>query len=137
MPKKRILVVSDNGIQYQRFIGLISNNKRYQHYEFEFKRSFASVRKKIYENNLDNLKEVNVKEDYDKIIQEFDLVISLHCKQFFPPQLVNKIKCINVHPGYNPFNRGWYPQVFAINYGNEVGATIHEMDHEFERFYYF
>lgn len=132
MPKKRILVVTDNGIQYQRFKELLSNDESYQHYAFEFKRSFASVKDKLYENDLGHLKEVNVKEDYDTIIQEYELVISLHCKQFFPPQLVNKIKCINIHPGYNPINRGWYPQVFAINNENEVGATIHEIDDELD-----
>lgn len=132
MPKKRILVVTDNGIQYRRFIALISSDENYQHYEFEFKRSFSSSREKIYEKDLGHLKEVNVQEHYHKIIQEFDLVISLHCKQFFPPELVNKVKCINIHPGYNPYNRGWYPQVFAIYYENEVGATIHEIDDELD-----
>ena len=92
MPKKRILVVTDNGIQYRRFIALISSDENYQHYEFEFKRSFSSSREKIYEKDLGHLKEVNVQEHYHKIIQEFDLVISLHCKQFFPPELVNKVK---------------------------------------------
>jgi methionyl-tRNA formyltransferase len=38
------------------------------------------------------------------------------------------MRCINIHPGLNPYNRGWYPQVFAINNGLPHGATIHEMD---------
>ena len=132
MPKKRILVVTDNGIQYRRFVALITKDKFYQNYVFVFNRSFSSAREKIYEKDIGHLKELNIKEHYKKIIQDFDLVISLHCKQFFPPELVHNIKCINIHPGYNPINRGWYPQVFAINYENEVGATIHEIDDELD-----
>lgn len=58
----------------------------------------------------------------------FDLVFSLHCKQIFPSELVTSISCVNVHPGLNPFNRGWYPQVFSIINGKPIGATIHLMD---------
>lgn len=64
----------------------------------------------------------------NKIIENHDLVFSIHCKQLFPARLVQHVKSINVHPGYNPYNRGWYPQVFAIVYDLPIGATIHEMD---------
>jgi methionyl-tRNA formyltransferase len=64
----------------------------------------------------------------DSVIDNFDLALSLHCKQVFPDELVTSIKCINVHPGLNPYNRGWYPQVFSIINGLPLGATIHEMD---------
>lgn len=67
-------------------------------------------------------------EDIDEIISKYDLVISIHCKQIFPENLVTKIKCINIHPGYNPINRGWYPQVFSIINNLPIGATIHEID---------
>ena len=58
----------------------------------------------------------------------FDLIFSLHCKQIFPSDLVSSVVCINVHPGLNPHNRGWYPQVFSIINGKPIGATIHLMD---------
>ena len=61
------------------------------------------LKEKISVFNLKNIDDIN------KIIQTYDLVISIHCKQIFPEQLVNNVKCINVHPGYNPINRGWYP----------------------------
>ena len=80
------------------------------------------LKEKISVFNLKNIDDIN------KIIQTYDLVISIHCKQIFPEQLVNNVKCINVHPGYNPINRGWYPQVFAIINNNKIGATIHEID---------
>jgi methionyl-tRNA formyltransferase len=40
--------------------------------------------------------------------------------------------CFNLHPGYNPVNRGWYPQVFAILYDLPIGATFHIIDEELD-----
>ena len=74
----------------------------------------------------------NVKLVGAELAEQFDMVISIHCKQLFPPKLVNGTKCLNVHPGLNPYNRGWYPQVFAIMNGMPHGATIHEIDVELD-----
>lgn len=71
---------------------------------------------------------LNVKADCEYIISNFNLVISAHCLQFFPKRLVDSVRCVNVHPGFNPINRGWYPQVFSIIHKLPIGATIHEMD---------
>lgn len=75
-------------------------------------------------------KPINVrdKSTVDNIIGLYDLVFSLHCKQIFPKKLVDEVTCINFHPGFNPFNRGWYPQSFSIINGMPAGATIHKMD---------
>lgn len=75
---------------------------------------------------------INVKDErtINRIISEYDLVFSLHCKQIFPNKLVENVCCINFHPGLNPYNRGWYPQAFSIINGLPVGATIHVMDTE-------
>ena len=74
---------------------------------------------------------INVKDDGPWIIENFDVVISGHCKQLFPEKLVNGALCINIHPGLNPHNRGWFPQVFSILNGKPLGATIHVIDEEF------
>jgi methionyl-tRNA formyltransferase len=66
------------------------------------------------------------------IIQKFDIVFSIHCQKIFPTILVEEVKCINLHPGYNPENKGWYPQVFSILNGKKFGATLHEMDSEID-----
>lgn len=66
------------------------------------------------------------------ILHEFELVISAHCKKIFPPALVNGVRCVNYHPGLNPYNRGWYPQVFSILNGKPLGATVHEMTEEID-----
>jgi dTDP-4-amino-4,6-dideoxyglucose formyltransferase len=58
----------------------------------------------------------------------YDLIFSLHCKQIFPPDLIASVTCVNMHPGFNPCNRGWYPQVFSIINSKPIGATIHLMD---------
>jgi methionyl-tRNA formyltransferase len=42
------------------------------------------------------------------------------------------VKCINVHPGLNPYNRGWFPHVFSILNSHPCGATIHEMDEQLD-----
>lgn len=62
--------------------------------------------------------------------ETYDLVFSLHCKQIFPAELVQGVTCVNLHPGLNPHNRGWYPQVFSIINGKPVGATLHLMDED-------
>ena len=90
----------------------------------------------IFSNESDfneiTVEKLDIKKNYLFLIQEFDLIISMHCKQIFPKELVENIRCINIHPGYNPINRGWYPQVFSIIHGIETGATIHEMDAELD-----
>jgi methionyl-tRNA formyltransferase len=70
--------------------------------------------------------------DCEHIIRTYDLVISLHCKQIFPKKLHHRIRCINVHPGFNPFNRGMYPHIFSIINGYPAGVTIHEITEEID-----
>lgn len=65
-----------------------------------------------------------------RVLRDYDLVFSLHCKQIFPRQLVEQVCCINFHPGLNPYNRGWFPQAFSLLNGLPIGATIHVMDAE-------
>jgi methionyl-tRNA formyltransferase len=57
-----------------------------------------------------------------------DLILSLHCRQIFPAELVERVRCVNVHPGLNPHNRGWFPHVFSLLNGRPAGVTIHVMD---------
>lgn len=75
---------------------------------------------------------LDVKANAADIIAKYPVVISVHCKQMFPAQLVKSVRCVNVHPGFNPFNRGWYPQVFSIINGLKAGVTIHEMDEQLD-----
>lgn len=66
--------------------------------------------------------------DEAAILLRFTVLIGVHCLQILPPSLVRQLRCINFHPGYNPYNRGWFPHVFSMINGLPAGITIHEMD---------
>ncbi len=127
---KNILVISDNSYLLKAFINVVGelaineqNHVRYVHTIHCENEMFRDV-PEVYKNEP-----IDVKKEYDKIIDEkWDIIFSVHCKQLFPSKLVNSIRCINIHPGYNPYNRGWFPQVFSILNGYPLGATIHLID---------
>ncbi len=122
----KILIVSDNPQLSSAFVSL-TNTSTYRDDYFEFRCSLNS--ETAMSKAVDKpVKPVNIKLEYPEICENFDLVISLHCKQLFPEEMVQNVRCINVHPGLNPFNRGWFPQVFSILNGLPLGATIHEID---------
>lgn len=129
--KNKILILSDNKWLILKFKILISDAK-YNPFQFEF--AFSNYNKEIASDPELNtwVKPVNVKTEAEKIIIDYQLLISLHCKQIFPSNLVNGVRCINVHPGLNPFNRGWFPQVFSLINGQPAGATIHEIDEQLD-----
>ena len=81
---------------------------------------------------LQDVPRLDVRTQVDEICDRYDLIVSVHCKQMFPPEIVRRVRCVNVHPGFNPFNRGWFPQVFCILNGMAAGATIHEMDEQLD-----
>lgn len=127
---RKVLVVTDNGLLYKQVKTILFEEFSDIANLFTFKRTKLSKKQHLYTDGIEELDEVNVKEEYQDIINNYDLVISLHCKQIFPLELVNSIPCVNIHPGYNPYNRGWYPQVFAIINKECLGATIHLMDEQ-------
>jgi methionyl-tRNA formyltransferase len=127
---KNILVISDNPSLCFRFCGIISVHQ-WQDTAFSFAISPFSD-PALFDVGNHKVKTIDLRQpdQVADILKQHDLVFSIHCKQIFPPALVSGVKCINVHPGYNPVNRGWYPQVFAILHKLEIGATIHEIDNE-------
>lgn len=128
-----ILVVSDNDAILNKIGTLIlqrPDSLKDRTYDFACSSySRDLIGRKIGEHIV---KSIDVKNDFDEIINRYDLVISAHCKQIFPKELVEGCKCINIHPGYNPYNRGWYPQVFSILNNLPLGATIHEIDEQLD-----
>ena len=131
MKFKRVLVITDN-IQWFGDFRQILAAKSFTAVSFRYYCSPAS--KKMFKDLIDQgeIEAVVLKEHETEIIEEFDLVISLHCKQLFSSHLVNAVTCINIHPGLNPNNRGWYPQVFSILNKLPHGATIHLIDEELD-----
>lgn len=132
MCDKKILVLTDNGVLYLRLLEVISKDFSELLPCFDFRRSRMTSNKRLYTIGVESLEEIDVKKEHSFIIQNYKLVISLHCKQIFPEELVKNVLCVNIHPGYNPYNRGWYPQVFAIMNGTQLGATIHVMDEQID-----
>lgn len=125
-----IAIITDNQFLSNEFYKIISTyNEKLKKIQF-----FSSPFSNIFLNTTQELEKINLRENIstDRLISEFDLIFSIHCKQIFPDRLVNSVKCINVHPGFNPTNRGWYPQVFAIINDTDIGATIHEIDTELD-----
>jgi methionyl-tRNA formyltransferase len=125
--KKKALIISDNFSICSKIklindkLG-IGDNFNYSTSIYSSINDFYELDKNAIQYDLKN--ERNIKE----IIQNFKIVFSIHSKQIFPQSLIKNCRCYNLHPGYNPINRGWYPQVFAILNDTQVGATLHEID---------
>jgi methionyl-tRNA formyltransferase len=68
------------------------------------------------------------KDASQQIILSFDALLSIHAKKIFPPYIVNSLPCFNLHPGFLPFNKGIFPQVFSILNEYPCGATLHLID---------
>lgn len=124
-----ILIITDNLDVYEEF-KKITLNPEYESFNFEYR--FSENNLKLFGYNCDGLKPIDLSKDYTKIIDKYELIISLHCKQVFPKELIDNVRCINVHPGLNPYNRGWFPQVFSIINKLPIGVTIHEMDEQLD-----
>ncbi len=124
---KRVLVISDNEDLARAFIKIVNQSEIAAVATFQYRYSFVN-RKPAQLIKLGFLP-VNLKDTdaVDRILDDFDLVFSVHCKQIFPAGLVNRLECVNLHPGFNPFNKGWYPQVFSILNNQTAGATLHVM----------
>ena len=124
-----VLVISDNPALVRRFKMLVNDLFQGNEVSFSYSNTVLSLSKED-RSAITGYACLDLKNNahLDFIVEHFNLVISLHCKQLFPAGLINKVKCINVHPGYNPLNRGWYPQVFSILHNRPIGATIHEID---------
>jgi len=131
---KKILLLTDNEELLNRFQNLIRAKKWDNKSNFSFEYAFSPNNHAFIEKykNIDWIKPIKLQDELDFLINEYEIIFSLHCKQIFPADLVSKVKCINIHPGLNPNNRGWFPQVFSIINGLPCGATIHEIDEELD-----
>ncbi|MGF6434983.1 dTDP-4-amino-4,6-dideoxyglucose formyltransferase [Kosakonia sp. 1610] len=126
----RILVISDNAELSGYLLDLIAKDSLLSGLDCELRYSAKNASPQAM--RALGAKSVNLKDSATvaTIISTKDLVLSLHCKQIFPHELVRYVTCINIHPGLNPYNRGWFPQVFSIINGLPAGATIHLMDED-------
>lgn len=123
----RLLVVTDNPYLAENLYKILH---RIGFTDFKF--AYSSGSEELFTDFKHPIEKIRIKKEIDNILDSFDLIFSIHCKQIFPKKLTDSKKCINVHPGLNPYNRGWYPQVFAIMNKLPHGATIHEMDEQLD-----
>jgi len=134
---KNLLVISDNLPIVQAFDAILESKGLKKSVQVRYVHSPASrlgLLQPLTKSATASDDVINLKDpvEVDKIVQQHDLVFSVHCKQLFPDKLFRELKCLNVHPGYNPLNRGWFPQVFAIIHHYDLGATIHEINGELD-----
>jgi len=121
----RICVLTDNAFIFEGFTRLLP---RFPEHRFDF---FYSPWNGAFSPS-ESFRPLRLKEQGRDFYEQYDLFLSLHSKQLFPAELVENHFCVNVHPGLNPHNRGWFPQVFSILNGLPVGVTIHQMDAELD-----
>jgi len=128
---KRIFIVTDNRYIYKEFVDILKN-KKIQIDFFCSPKSINLFDKEILEDKITIINLKDEKSDDILISSDYYLGFSCHSKQLFSSKLVKNITCINIHPGLNPYNRGWFPQVFSILNGLPTGVTFHFMDEEID-----
>ena len=124
----KIFFITDNKVWFEKI-------KSWRSTRSEQVEIFCSPKGKVlFEKEVEagQLSPLDLRSDYEKLLHDYEVGFSCHCKQIFPAELVEKVKCFNFHPGLNPYNRGWFPQVFSIINGLPVGATVHKMDDEID-----
>lgn len=59
-----------------------------------------------------------------------DLIISIHFPYIIPKSVLKtpRLGCINLHPAFLPYNRGWHTPSWALLENTPIGATLHFMD---------
>ncbi len=123
-----VFVLTDNRYLYENFKHLAARSP----HRFDFYHSPASQALFRDLSGDAGICPIRLSEQPEAFFSQYDVFFSLHSKQIFPEKLVCTHRCINVHPGYNPYNRGWFPQVHSILNKLPAGVTIHEMDTELD-----
>lgn len=126
----RVLILIDNITLLENIFDIVQELKQ-NDIIVEYRCSYRNNNKYSFLENY-GVETIDVKKDTHYLINNYDVIISYHCLQIFPPELVNNKRCVNIHPGYLPYNRGWYPQIFSIIENTSLGATIHEIDCELD-----
>jgi len=125
----KAFVITDNTGMFEEFYKIVSSIPFLEIDYFCSPSSYEMFAPYIKKNVVSPIK---IKENISKLINGYDIGFSCHCKQIFPREIVENIKCVNIHPGFNPYNRGFYPQVFSIINKLPIGATIHRMDEKID-----
>jgi len=73
--------------------------------------------------------------DYARHCREsVDCILSVHCNVIIPPEVLASARdAFNLHPGYLPYGRGYWPTYWAIPDRSPAGATLHRMAAKVDR----
>ncbi len=123
---KKILVVSDNS----KLSSFLKDHILPKINSVTCDFCYSKINKKPFAMQQLGAVEIDIKTKDADFARSYDVIFSLHCKQIFPAEIVNNTICVNVHPGLNPYNRGWFPQVFSIINKLPIGATVHIMNED-------
>ena len=125
----KVFAVTDNRFIFEHFAPIFEGNG----VDVDFYCSPKSEKMFAAEIADGIMRPITLKEESETLINgDYQFGFSCHSKQIFPAALVNAMLCVNIHPGYNPHNRGWFPQVFSILNKKPAGLTIHVMDEEID-----
>ncbi|HWQ14790.1 MAG TPA: formyltransferase family protein [Roseiflexaceae bacterium] len=62
------------------------------------------------------------------VLDTSPVALSVHYPKILRPPLLGRYqRAYNIHPGYLPWGRGYYPVFWALWEGTPAGATLHEM----------
>jgi methionyl-tRNA formyltransferase len=126
--KKDIVIFSDNK-HLSNFIFIYLTKLKINFKIFHTKK-YLKINKKRNRSKLVNLRNKNF---LKLIVQNSKILISLNCHSIFPKFLTDNVTCVNFHPGFNPFNRGLYPQIFSIINKKPCGVTVHLMTNKIDQ----
>ncbi len=125
----KAFAVTDNRFIFEQFSAVFAENNIH----IDFYCSPKSNTTFAHEIQVGIIKPIALATECAQLLESgYQFGFSCHSKQIFPPLLVNSVPCINIHPGYNPYNRGWFPQVFSILNKKPAGITIHMMDEQID-----
>ncbi len=92
---------------------------------------FSEVKEVALKNNIEVFQPLNIKADFNKIVEmDADLIITAAYGQIVPTDVLKapKIACINVHGSLLPKYRGGAPVHYSVINGDlQTGVTIMEM----------
>lgn len=91
--------------------------------------TYSPVKKFALENNLEIFQPINIKNDYQKILdKKADLIVTAAFGQILPKELLDQMPAINVHGSLLPKYRGGAPIQYALFDGlDKTGVTIMDM----------
>jgi methionyl-tRNA formyltransferase len=89
----------------------------------------------IYElcqkNSIQCIDIIKVRENFDLYFSELsvDYLVSIYFDYILDERFLNLpyVEAINLHPGYLPYNKGFYYYVWALLEGTPAGVSIHRM----------